>query len=151
MRPKYGEILLLVWSVISTQNVFALDDHIQIKHGWVRLAPPNASVLAGYCTLENHANQSIELVSVQSPLFESVEIHRTEINAGSSRMQRLERLEIKARQSVRFSPNGLHLMLIAPKQKITMDSKIPIRFNFLGQERTVEFIVRRELAQETLP
>lgn len=136
--------LVLSWTLICASNLWAVEKIVHIRQAWVRHAPANATVLAAYCVLENTTGQSIVLKSLHSPLFDSIEIHRTQHSSSFTRMKRIETLEILSKQKIALAPNGLHLMLIGPKQKLALQAKVPIRFIFTDHEQVVEFIVQRE-------
>jgi len=44
-------------------------------------------VLAGYLTLHNPGDRAVTVVGAESPDFERVEIHRTELRDGVARMR----------------------------------------------------------------
>ena len=65
---------------------FAHEASIHIHNAWVREAPPNAKMLAAYLIIENHSKNNVTLNTVTSPMFDKVEIHRTEIHDGMAHM-----------------------------------------------------------------
>ena len=117
---------------------------LRITEPWIPAAPPNVRVLAGYMTLENHTDRDLVLLSAASPLFESVEIHRTQHDGDVARMSRLPGLTIDAGQTVRFEANAYHLMLIGPKQAIAPGLSIPVTLEFENSAtERVTFEVKR--------
>ncbi len=83
---------------------------------------------AGYLTIHNESNKEFEIHSVMSEDFERVELHKTTIKNGMSSMQRLEKLTIPANHEIKLKPNGIHLMLFKPKNKLEHNRKIPLYF-----------------------
>ena len=82
--------------------------------GWVRATPPGMPMLAGYVTLANGGDAPVTLVGASSPAVEAVELHRTEIVDGVSRMRAAGELVIAPGESLVLAPGGLHMMLMRP-------------------------------------
>ncbi|HWN30953.1 MAG TPA: copper chaperone PCu(A)C, partial [Burkholderiales bacterium] len=57
----------------------------------------------------------------------SVEIHSMRLENGIMKMRQLESLELPAKQTVKFEPGGLHIMLLALKRPLKLGDKIPLR------------------------
>lgn len=125
---------------------------ITIENAWVRSAPPVATVLAGYMTIHNHSGKAITLISVTSPAFESVALHRTTMHNGMMHMEAVKSLVIESSGMVKLEPNGYHLMLNNPKQKISSGDSIPFTLNFDGKTEEVNALVKQdEEEQEATP
>lgn len=82
--------------------------------GWVRATPPGMPMLAGYVTLANASDAPVTLVGASSPAFEAVELHRTEIVDGVSRMRAAGEQVIAPGGTLALAPGGLHMMLMRP-------------------------------------
>lgn len=117
---------------------------IAIDNAWIRSAPPSVTVLAGYMTIENHADKDVTLISASSPAFERVELHRTMLHNGMMHMEPVESLAIKAHGSVRFEPNGYHLMLNKPKQKIGKGDAITVTLIFADRRVETQLTVQED-------
>lgn len=118
---------------------------IRIDAAWVRAAPPDAMMLAGYMTLHNDGDRPVRLVSAQSDAFETVQAHRTLIVGGVSRMRPAGEVTITAHHSRRFEPGGLHLMLMGPARIVRIGDVMHFRLHFSdGSTSVVEFSVRSE-------
>jgi len=91
---------------------------IEAHDPWVREAPPTAKVLAAYLQLHNHGDAARTLVSVESPAFKRVELHRSEEKNGMATMVRVTKIVIPAHGKVSFEPGSLHIMLIDPLARL---------------------------------
>lgn len=100
----------------------------QVREGWVRLAPVNMPMMAGYGRIENACPQPIEIVGVSSPAFGDVSLHETRIVDGVSRMQALPSLRIAAGDTATLTPGGLHLMLMQPRAPLQAGDKVAVDF-----------------------
>jgi len=140
-------VLLLCLSGINTGQA----EEITVENAWVRSAPSVATVLAGYMTLHNYSDKAITLTSVTSPAFESVELHRTTLHGGMMHMEAIKSLLIEGNSTVKLEPNGYHLMLNDPKQKISTGDTIPFTLNFEGAMQKIDALVKQDDAQESAP
>lgn len=71
---------------------------------------PGSTMSVGYLTLSNSSNDDIEITSVSSEQFDSVQIHETLQQDGVAKMRRVEKLVIAAESSVTLREGGMHLM-----------------------------------------
>lgn len=125
-------------------SVFAADRELMIHDPWVREAPPNAKVLAGYMSIMNHAKQSATLVGASSPQFEKVELHRTMTEKGMAKMVAQDSIEIPGGKTVNFEPGGLHIMLINPVKPLKVGDKVELTLKFReGGTMKVSAIVKK--------
>ncbi|HFC53127.1 MAG TPA: copper chaperone PCu(A)C [Gammaproteobacteria bacterium] len=114
-----------------------------VEGAWIREAPPVVKVMAGYLTIHNPTEEEMVLEGAESPLFDRIEIHRTEMKGGMAGMERQQGVTIPARGRVEFAPGGLHLMLMGPKKPLAAGSTATITLHFKGgQTLPVQFTVR---------
>lgn len=119
------------------------DGELVVREAWIRAAPPNAPVLAGYMTVENQSPAGKSLIGAASPAFGNITIHRTEHADGVARMTHLPKIDIAAHGKLVFQPNGYHLMLMQPKQPLRTGDRVPMELRFAdGLRLPVLFAVR---------
>ena len=106
-------------------GVLAASDII-ITDAWISEAPPTVTVLAGYMTIKNKGQQSIELLNVDSTIFSRVELHLTQMEDGVAKMKKQETLTVPANSEISLTPGSYHLMLFDSKQTLTAGDKVPI-------------------------
>lgn len=75
---------------------------------------PGTGVAAAYLTLSNNTAQPIAITRVESPDFESVEMHESVLEQGIARMYPIGELTILSHTTVAFERGGRHLMLMRP-------------------------------------
>ena len=120
---------------------------LTISDAWIPEAPPNASALAGYMTIENSTDRAQTLVGATGELFERIEIHRTvyEKDSGLARMIRQDQVSIEPGRTFRFEPGGHHLMLINPRKAVKEGERIRLSLVFADDSRpAVDFEVRSD-------
>jgi len=138
-------LLLIAAFVTGFVPVVQAADDINAHDAWVRAAPPGATVLAAYLTIDNHSAQPQALGGARSPQFDSVEIHRTEIKNGVASMSALARVVIAAHGTLSFDPNGYHLMLIGPRQALHAGDHVELQLQFDGHAaQTIHAPVRAD-------
>lgn len=99
---------------------------VKIENAWIREAPPNASAMAGYLTIQNATDQDRVLTFAKSEQFNSIEIHRTVITDGVARMRRQEDIFIPAGESLELKPGDYHLMLMGPKSQYKLNDELTV-------------------------
>lgn len=99
---------------------------LTFEGAWVRTAPPEATVMAGFGKLGNPGHVDSALVSAVSQDFGRVELHTMSMDGDVMRMRKVDRIEVKAGETVELKPGGLHLMLFEPKRDLPEGSEIPL-------------------------
>jgi copper(I)-binding protein len=141
MLKRLLHVTLLLFFIQQAAAATAGD--IEIKDAWVRSAPPNVAVMAGYLDIINHADHAIKLTGVSSRQFETVEVHRTIMRDGMMHMEKMEPLLLAPKQKVEFKPGGFHLMMMNPHQPLLRGDKVGLVFNFSdGEQLMLETTVR---------
>ncbi|HEC20853.1 MAG TPA: copper chaperone PCu(A)C [Gammaproteobacteria bacterium] len=124
---------LIPFLLLACANLAQATEDLEIHDAWAREAPPGAAVMAGYLTLHNHSSETYTLTNLQSPQFEKVEIHRTEERDGMTQMIKVSQVILGPKDSVRFQPGGMHLMLMKPKKPLKAGAKISLTLSFSGE------------------
>ncbi len=99
-----------------------------VYDAWIRAAPPDSRVMAGYATLKNTGDAPIDILTVQSDAFRQSSIHETVVERGISRMRELPRLDLDAGATIEMKPGGRHLMLSEPRHPIVAGEKVNVVF-----------------------
>ncbi len=126
---RVSHLLVILLSLSPFLNVHATDD-IEVTNSWINEAPPTVTIMAGYATVANHTDKDVELIAVNSPAFESIEMHNTVINDGVASMVKQETLNLQKQSTLEFKPGGLHLMLFNPVSPLKSGDTIALTFTF---------------------
>jgi len=104
---------------------------IAIDAPWSRPVAAGTSVGAGYLKITNSGNEPDVLLGASSDSAERVEVHETTVgDDGTSRMRKLDGLEIKPGETVELKPAGMHLMLIGLKAPLKEGDTFKLKLNF---------------------
>ncbi len=121
------------------------NDVVGVLNAWVRETRVEAPVNAGYMTLVNPGAQDIVLVRVDSPAFETIEVHEMSSSDGLMSMRRIPEIVIPANGQVRLEPGGTHLMLMNPEAHFRRGQKLDLTLTFksgLQQAATLRVAAR---------
>ena len=138
-RLIFSLILFLNINIVLAEN----DLKVTVTDLWISEAPPTVSVLVAYASLKNNSDISLSLVSVSSPLFSSIEIHRSIVKDDIATMERHTTLEIPSKSTIKLVPGDFHLMLFNPKIPLAIGDAATLKFIFSdGTKITTEASVR---------
>ncbi|GAA1497172.1 copper chaperone PCu(A)C [Paeniglutamicibacter kerguelensis] len=108
------------------------DAAVHVGEAWIKAAPDGMT--SGFAQLQNTTGQEKALVSVSSPVAESVELHEMAGTGTSMSMQKLDGpLAIPANSTVALEPGAKHLMLMGLKQELKAGSTATLVFTYADQ------------------
>jgi len=122
----YKTILITFITLTSACCNQKAPNDISINDAWVREAPPNAMMMAGYATIKNNTDQDRTLTFAKSEQFKMVEIHKTIVVDGVAKMRRQDNLVIPAGDSLELKPGSYHLMLMHPQSALKLDDEVTV-------------------------
>ena len=136
--------LLLILAALTAMPAWAVGcDGLQISDAWVRTAPPGATVMAGYATVKNVGAQKRTIRDVAGKDFGAIEIHKTLLEGGISKMQLVETVDVAPKGEARFERGGMHLMLFEPKRSLKAGDTLQLSFTCGGKKRLkADFLVK---------
>lgn len=151
-------LLALMLALAPAPRTFAADPGaapgtpaIRIDEAWIRWLPAGVPA-GGYATLTNTGDKTLTLISVSSPYFEDIMIHRTVRRAGTMEMEPVEGIRIEPHSSVRFASMGYHLMLGKPTTPLESIDRVPMTLRFAdGSSLTAPFEIRKPGAGQRPP
>jgi periplasmic copper chaperone A len=114
---RFTSILAAVLlGLFATSAAYAHDYHLgslHIVHPWSRAVPEGAKVAVGYLIIENNGTTPDRLVGGSAEIAGRFQIHEMKTENGVMKMRELDKgVEIAPGQTVKFEPNGYHLMLL---------------------------------------
>ena len=124
---------------------FARADIVAVE-GWSRATPPRASTAVGYLVLTNTGEESRSLLRIISPASDRVMIHRSSIDHnGVARMWPVGELTLRPGETLRFDPNGFHVMFIDIKSPFVAGQKVPLQLLFEDEKEVTVMLEVRPL------
>jgi periplasmic copper chaperone A len=114
---------------------------LEVREAWIREAPQGAMMTAGYARLANTTGAVLVLDGASSPLFDSVEIHRSAVVDGMAKMLQ-EPLSLAPGATAALAPGSWHLMLFEPARGLQAGEKVPVWLQCGTQRSEHAFTVR---------
>ena len=123
-------LLLLACSCVQLQakEVVSTNELVSITDAWVRPTNPGQEVGAAYMTLLS--KQEMTLVSIESSVSNSIEIHNMTMENGVMKMRMLEKLPLKAGKPYKLARGGFHLMLFDLKKPLIVGEQVSFILHF---------------------
>lgn len=120
----------MVWQVSAQTRV---DD------AWVRATVAGQPSTGAFMTLQ--ADSDSKLLSVQSPVAKTVQIHQSSMKDDVMSMRQVESVELPAGKPVSFDPHGYHVMLMDLTAQVKEGDKVPLILtveNAKGEKETIK-------------
>ncbi|MEA3244501.1 MAG: copper chaperone PCu(A)C [Pseudomonadota bacterium] len=129
MKRALLALIVSAWSLLATA-----DSELQVENAWVREAPPSAHMMAAYMTLKNPGSSDTVLTQVDSPVFDHVMLHKSEVVDGVARMIHQDDILIPAQSSVELKPGSFHLMMPTPEKRLVEGDRVDFILTFSNGE-----------------
>ena len=107
----------------------AADDGLTLTDAWIRTIVPSRPA-AGYFTLRNDGDQARTLTGASSPACGSLMLHQSRTENGVDKMVMVESVKVPAHGSLRFAPQGYHLMCTSPSPDLNPGQSVPVTLQF---------------------
>ena len=102
---------------------------INVSSAYINPPMLGRDIASAYMRIQNLTNDKINLISISSPVSQTIEIHNHIHDGGVMRMRKLKNLEIMSGDTVELLPGGLHFMLFETNFSDHKDA-IPLVLNF---------------------
>ena len=122
-------VLAIFGTAVPAQAHEEKTGDITIVHPWSRPAAQGHNGVI-YLGIKNQGAADDRLVAVSTPLATKVELHRSTMEEGVHRMEKVESIVVPAGGTVELAPGGLHIMLIGLKFMLMAEETIPVTFTF---------------------
>jgi hypothetical protein len=133
-------VLAIALIGVAGISIASADSHIRIEHAWAR---PGIAAAAGatgkmgmagnsavYMEIHNESATPDRLTAAASDAAAVVELHRTTMSGGMSRMARVASIPVPARGRTELKPGGYHVMLIGLKKELKVGDRVNVRLTF---------------------
>ncbi|WP_236182364.1 MULTISPECIES: copper chaperone PCu(A)C [Pseudomonas] len=125
---------------------------LEIAHPWSQELPPNAPTVAAYFIIHNAGKTADRLLSVDSPIAPTAELHEHVMQGDLMKMQQVPNVAIPAGGNVTFAPMAYHVMLMNPTDRslLTDGKRFPLTMHFeKAGDVTVEVAVQKKPPEAT--
>ncbi|MDO8403640.1 copper chaperone PCu(A)C [Pseudomonas sp. B14-6] len=111
----------------------------RVDDAWVRATVAGQPSTGAFMTLQ--ADSDSKLLSVQSPVAKTVQIHQSSMKDDVMSMRQVESVELPAGKPVSFDPHGYHVMLMDLTAQVKEGDKVPLILtveNAKGDKETIK-------------
>ena len=103
---------------------------VSVEDAWARPVPAAGGVGAVFMRLVNAGGEADQLLSGDTPIAGSVEVHKTTMEEGIMKMEHIPGLEIPPNGEVLLKPGDYHVMLIDVGHPLAPGDTLPITLRF---------------------
>jgi len=122
------KLLTLAAALTLSGSVFA---DVNVDNAYARAVAPGQQNSAAFLTLKNMSAENVALVSAESSVASTVELHsHAHGEDGVMRMRRIPQISMFGKEMVELKPGGFHIMLIGLKQNLKVGEQIDLKLNF---------------------
>ena len=101
---------------------------VEVKDAWIRGTVPAQKATGAFMDIS--AKNTARLVSVESKIAASTEIHNMTMNNGVMKMFPVDGVDVPAGKTVKLAPGGYHVMFIGLKEQMKPGDRVPLKLNF---------------------
>ena len=102
---------------------------VQVSDAWARATTSSARVGGAFMTLKAVGGAD-RVVSVSSPVAETIELHESINDGGVMKMREVPRLVLAPGQATVLKPGSYHIMLIGLKKPLNRGENFPLTITF---------------------
>ncbi len=132
----------LAWRALALLSLLTLASHAtaqtQVDEPWVRATVPGQPATGAFMTLT--ASVDSKLVSVQSAVAKSAQIHRSTTANEVMRMEHVDGLDLPAGVPVKLDPQGYHIMLMGLAGQVKEGDEVALELTVKAADGTQEAI-----------
>ncbi|MEQ1772841.1 MAG: copper chaperone PCu(A)C [Burkholderiales bacterium] len=101
---------------------------VDVKDAWVRGTVPAQKATGAF--MEITGKSTARLLSAESPVASSVEIHNMTMDKGVMKMFQVDGIDVPAGKTVKLAPGGYHVMFMGLKQQMKAGERVPLKLTF---------------------
>jgi hypothetical protein len=103
---------------------------ITVSDAWARTSPMMDRAGAAYMILQNSGAAEDKLLSAESDVAQTIELHETKEMNGMMSMSPVPNIPVPAGGKTELKPGGLHVMLIGLNRELKAGDKVQLTLNF---------------------
>ena len=140
-----GVVLLAALALAACGGPGGTTGGITVSDAWARTSPMMERAGAAYMVLQNSGAAEDKLLSVESDVAKTIELHETKESGGMMQMSPVPNIPVAAGGKTELKPGGLHVMLIGLNRELKAGDKVQLTLNF---ERAGKVPVTAEVKEQ---
>jgi copper(I)-binding protein len=125
-----GVVLLAALALAACGGSGGTTGGITVSDAWARTSPMMERAGAAYMVLQNNGAAEDKLLSVESDVAQTIELHETKEMNGMMQMSPVPNIPVPAGGKTELKPGGLHVMLIGLNRELKAGDKVQLTLNF---------------------
>jgi len=125
-----GVVLLLAVGMAACGGTSSGGSGITVSDAWVRNPAIMDQPGAAYLVIQNNGAAEDKLLSVESDVAKTIELHETKETNGMMAMSPVPNIPIPAGGKAELKPGGFHMMLIGLTRPLKTGDKVQLTLNF---------------------
>lgn len=123
-------LVLAALALVACGGAGSTTGGIKVSEAWARSSPMMERAGAAYLVLQNSGAVDDKLLSVESDVARTIELHETKESGGMMEMSPVPNIPIPANSKVELKPGGLHVMLIGLNRELKAGDEVQLTLNF---------------------
>ena len=123
-------VLLAVLALAACGGSGGTTGGITVSDAWARPSPMMNRAGAAYMVIQNNGAAEDKLLSVESDVAQTIELHETKEMNGMMAMSPVPNIPVPANGKAELKPGGLHVMLIGLNRELKAGDKVQLTLNF---------------------
>ncbi|MEO9274728.1 copper chaperone PCu(A)C [Marinomonas sp. 5E14-1] len=116
--------------VLMALSPFAFSAQLEVSRTNVRANVPGSDNTTAYMLIENLTKKDVRIVGAESDVSAFTELHSHKMDGDTMIMRHEKYIDVDAGESVRFAPNGYHIMLIGLDKRVKHGEKATITLKY---------------------
>lgn len=129
-RVSVSVIVLVAVLLAACGGSGGTSSGITVSDAWARPSPMMERAGAAYMVLQNNGAAEDKLLSVESDVARTIELHETKESGGMMEMSPVPNIPVPANGRTELKPGGLHVMLIGLTRQLKAGEKVQLTLNF---------------------
>jgi periplasmic copper chaperone A len=123
-------VLVVALALAACSGSGGTTGSITVSEAWARPSPVMNRAGAAYMVLQNGSAAEDKLLSVESDVAQTIELHETKEMNGMMSMSPVPNVPVPANGKAELKPGGFHVMLIGLNRELKVGDKIQLTLNF---------------------
>jgi copper(I)-binding protein len=123
-------VLLAALALAACSGSGGATGGIAVSDAWARTSPMMERAGAAYMVLQNNGAAEDKLLSVESDVAKTIELHETKEMNGMMAMSPVPNIPVPSNGKAELKPGGLHVMLIDLNGELKAGDKVQLTLNF---------------------
>ncbi|ETX12220.1 hypothetical protein MUS1_01035 [Marinomonas ushuaiensis DSM 15871] len=120
----------MIATILMAVTPLAFSAQLEISRTNVRANIPGSDNTAAYMLVDNVTKEDVRIIGAESDVSDFAELHSHKMDGDRMIMRHEKYIDVDAGESLRFAPNGYHVMLIGLKKRVKHGEQATITLKY---------------------